>query len=46
MMKDASKKRRDGLIFTVWTLDGKSFIKRSPTGEAFRVFSLEDVAKP
>ena len=47
MMKDASKKRRDGLIliFKVWALDGKMVIKTSLTGEALTVYSLGDIEK-
>ena len=43
MMGLAVKKRHDGKINKVWTLDGKIFIKTTPTGNPHQMFSLEDV---
>ena len=43
MMSLAVEKRHDGKINKVWTLDGKIFIKTTPTGNPRRMFSLEDV---
>ena len=43
MMSLAVEKRHDGKINKVWTLDGKIFIKTTPTGNPRQMFSLEDV---
>ena len=43
MMSLAVEKRHDGKINKVWTLDGKIFIKTTPTGKPRQMFSLEDV---
>lgn len=43
MMGLAVEKRRDGKVNKVWTLDGKIFIKTTPTGNPRQMFSLEDV---
>ena len=43
MMSLAVEKRHDGKINKVWTLDGKIFIKTTPTGNPRLMFSLEDV---
>jgi len=43
MMGLAVEKRHDGKINKVWTLDGKIFIKTTPTGNPRQMFSVEDV---
>ena len=43
MMSLTVEKRHDGKINKVWTLDGKIFIKTTPTGNPRQMFSLEDV---
>ena len=43
MMHLAVEKRYDGKINKVWTLDGKIFIKTTPTGNPRQMFSIEDV---
>ena len=43
MMLLAVEKRYDGKINKVWTLDGKIFIKTTPTGNPRQMFSIEDV---
>ena len=43
MMGLAVEKRYDGKINKVWTLDGKIFIKTTPTGNPRQMFSVEDV---
>ena len=40
---EANKRRRDGTLFSVWTLDGKIFVKTSPDGSPIRIFSEEDL---
>ena len=39
----AVEKRHDGKIYKVRTLNGKIFIKNTPTGNPRQMFSLEDV---
>ena len=39
----ANKMRKDELIQSVWTLDGKVFVKTSPDGSPVRIFCLEDL---
>ena len=44
MMKLAiEKRRRDGKILSTWPLDGKLFVKTSPTGRPRQMFSIDDV---
>ena len=43
MMRLAVEKRHDGKINKVWTIDGKIFIKTTPTGNPQQMFYLEDV---
>ena len=43
IVKKANKMRKDNLLVSVWTIDGKVFVKTSPSGEAVRVYSLEDL---
>ena len=32
LLEAANKRRRDGLLMSVWTLDGKVYVKTSPQG--------------
>ena len=43
MMKLAIEKRKDGKILSAWSLDGKIFIKTSPSGRPRQMFSIEDI---
>lgn len=43
MMKLAIEKRKDGKILSTWSLDGKIFIKTSPSGRPRQMFSIEDI---
>lgn len=43
MMKIAIEKRRDEKILSTWSLDGKIFIKTSPSGRPRQMFSIDDV---
>ena len=43
IISKANKMRKDQLIQSAWTLDGKIFIKTSPDGSQVRIFSLEDL---
>ena len=39
----ANKMRKDDLIQSIWTLDGKVLVKTSPGGSPVRIFCLEDL---
>ena len=43
MMKLAIEKRREEKILSTWSLDGKIFIKTSPSGRPRHMFSINDV---
>ena len=43
IINKANKMRKDQLIQSAWTLDGKIFVKTSPDGSPVRIFSLEDL---
>ena len=43
LVDSANKKRRDGYIISVWTMDGKVFVKTSPDGNPVRIFTEEDL---
>ena len=42
-MKKANEKRRQGMLVSVWTLDGKVFVKTSPGGTPIRIFDFNDL---
>ena len=42
-MEAANKRRRDGSLLSVWTLDGKVYVKTSPRGSPIRIFAEEDL---
>ena len=35
--------RRDGLLLSVWTLDGNIFVKTSPEGSSIKINEIEDL---
>ena len=39
----ASKMKKDGLLTSFWTIDGKIFVKTSPNGDPVRIFSFYDL---
>ena len=39
----ANQMRKDSLLLSVWTLDGKIFVKTSPDGSPIRINELEDL---
>ena len=43
LLEKANQKRKDGLVKSVWTLDGKIFLKASPEGAPIRIYSNEDL---
>lgn len=42
LVNEANRRRREGTLFSVWTMDGKIFVKTSPDGTQIRIFSEED----
>ena len=36
-------RKADGLLSSVWTLDGKVFVKTSPSGNPVRIYSEDDL---
>ena len=43
LVKKANGKRRQGMIVSVWTLDGKVFVKTSPAGTPIRIYEFIDL---
>ncbi|KAL9953780.1 hypothetical protein ACROYT_G041245 [Oculina patagonica] len=43
LMKEANQMRKDGLLVSVWSMDGKIFVKASPDGAPKRIHSQEDL---
>lgn len=43
VVAEASKRRRNGTIHNIWTLDGKIYVKTSPDGNPIRIFCVEDL---
>ena len=43
LLKKANDKRKDGLVFSAWSLDGKIFVKTSPEGDPIRIYEQSDL---
>ena len=43
LLEEANRRRRDGTLLSVWTMDGKMFVKTSPDGRPIRIFSEVDL---
>lgn len=43
LVDSANRKRRDGCIHSIWTMDGKIFVKTSPEGNPVRIFTENDL---
>lgn len=43
ILEEANRRKRDGTLFSVWTLDGKIFVKTSPTGNTSKILSVDDL---
>lgn len=41
--KEANQMRKDGMLTSVWSLDGKIYVKTSPDGAPKRIQSHEDL---
>jgi len=42
-LEKANQERKDGLVKSVWNLDGKIFLKASPDGAPIRIYSNGDL---
>ena len=42
LVKKANEKRRQGMIVSVWTLDGKVYVKTLPAGTPIRIYEFHD----
>ena len=43
LVSRASEMKKDGLLTSFWTIDGKIFVKRSPSCDPVRIFSCYDL---
>ena len=43
LLRKANDKRKDGLIISAWSTDGKIFVKTSPEGAPVRIYAKEDL---
>ena len=43
LVSRASEMEKDGLLTSFWTIDGKIFVKTSPSGDPVRIFSDYDL---
>ena len=43
LLRKANDKRKDGLIISAWSTDGKIFVKTSPDGVPVRIYAKEDL---
>ena len=43
LVDSANQRRRDGCIRSVWTMDGKVYVKISPDGNPTRILSESDL---
>ena len=43
LVRLANKKKEDGLLKGVWTVDGKIFVKTSPEGRPIRINTEDDL---
>ena len=43
IVKRANDMRKEGLVLSVWTMDGKVFVKTSPSGAPVRIYCVEDL---
>ena len=43
LVDSANQRRRDGCVTSVWTMDGKVYVKTSPDGNPTRIFSENDL---
>ena len=43
LLRKANDKRKDGVVISAWLLDGKMFVKTSPSGTPIRIYEEEDL---
>ena len=41
ILKEANQKRKDGLVLSAWSMDGKIFVKTSPDGRPIRIYDKQ-----
>ena len=42
LVEEANKRKHDGTLVSVWTLDRTVYVKTSPSGSPIRIYSLSD----
>ena len=45
ILEKANRLKRDGTLFSVWTVDGKIFVKTSPSGNPSKISIVYDLDK-
>ena len=43
LVAEANRHRRDGTLLSIWTLDGKIYVKTSPEGTPKKIYYVEDL---
>ena len=43
IVAEANRRRRDGSLLSIWTLDGKIYVKTSPDGSPKKIYCVEDL---
>ena len=43
LIEAANKRRKDGSLYSVWSLDGKVYVKSTPEGSPVRILTEEDL---
>jgi len=43
LVDSGNRKRRDGCIHNIWTMDGKLLVKTSPEGNPVKIFTKDDL---
>ena len=43
LVAEANRRRRDGTLLSIWTLDGKIYVKTSPEGTPKKIYYVEDL---
>jgi len=43
LLKEANKRRKNNIISSAWTIDGKVFVKISPASRPIRIYDKNDL---
>ena len=43
VLEEANRRKREGTLLSVWTLDGNMFVKTSPSGSPIKILAKEDL---